>query len=119
MSWIKVLEANELPEGDRQVIKVGGREVMVIHHQGELFAIDNRCPHLRFPITLGRIDHECAIHCPWHRSAFDLKTGDVKAWAPWPPGVITRVLGTISREKTLPVFPVRIEDGGIWVQITK
>lgn len=114
MNWFKAIPDNELQPGDRRVVRVGKRQVLLLHHQGEIFAVDNACPHLGFPLQMGRVDDECALHCPWHRSAFDLRTGDVKTWSPWPPGV-GRVLGSLSREKTLPVYPVRVEDGSIWI----
>lgn len=50
----------------------------------------------------------------WRQSAFDLRSGDVKDWSPWPPGV-GRLLRATSRQKVLPVFPARVEEGSIWV----
>lgn len=52
--------------------------------------------------------------CPFHHSAFDLKTGNVKEWSPWPPG-LGRILGAISREKALKVYATKLEDGYVWV----
>jgi nitrite reductase/ring-hydroxylating ferredoxin subunit len=65
-------------------------------------------------LELGRLTDDCGIVCPWHRSGFDLATGDVKAWAPWPPGLGV-VLGATSRQKVLPTYPVKVEDGSVWV----
>jgi nitrite reductase/ring-hydroxylating ferredoxin subunit len=114
MNWIKVLSQDELPEGGRRVVEVGGRDILLLHHGGQIYAIDNNCPHMGAPLEGGKLTEDEAIVCPRHHSRFDLRTGKIKEWAPWPPAV-GRVLGAISREKPLPVFPTRIEQGGIWV----
>ncbi|MGD8996619.1 MAG: nitrite reductase (NAD(P)H) small subunit, partial [Anaerolineae bacterium] len=56
------------------------------------------------------------IVCPRHHSVFDLETGAVQEWAPWPP-VVGRALGAIYQENTLPVYPTKVENGRIWVGI--
>jgi len=66
------------------------------------------------PLEKGKVTEEGTLVCPRHRSEFNLRTGEVKKWAPWPPGV-GRVLGAISSEKPLPVYPTRIDQGSIWV----
>lgn len=114
MNWINVLSQSELPEGERQVVRVAERDVLLVNHQGHIHAVDNVCPHLRASLVKGELTEDGAIICPRHHSAFDLRTGDVKEWSPWPPAV-GRVLGAVSREKTLPVFPTKVEEGGIWV----
>jgi hypothetical protein len=38
----------------------------------------------------------------------------VKVWTPWPP-VVGQVLGKISTEKAIAVFPVKVEANSIWV----
>jgi nitrite reductase/ring-hydroxylating ferredoxin subunit len=115
MKWISALPASELSEGERKVIEVGGESVLLIHEAGQIYAIASACPHMRLPLKGGRVkDH--TITCPWHHSAFDLRTGDVKDWSPWPP-VVGKMLGTLRREHTLPVFPTKVEDGAIWVGV--
>jgi nitrite reductase/ring-hydroxylating ferredoxin subunit len=62
----------------------------------------------------GEITVDDDIVCPLHHSVFDLETGAVKAWAPWPP-VVGKLLGAVKPEQPLRVFPTKIEDGAIWV----
>jgi nitrite reductase/ring-hydroxylating ferredoxin subunit len=116
MGWTKVLEVEALSPGARQVVKVGDRAILLLNHEGQYHAVDNACPHLKLSLKKGKITPDGAIVCPWHRSAFDLCTGNAKEWTPWPPGV-GKVLGVISKEKALPVFPTRVEEGSIWVDI--
>ncbi len=114
MEWIDVLEESRLPEGAREVVQADGKNILVIRHRGQVYAIAARCPHMGAPLKGGRLTDDGAIVCPWHRSAFDLRTGDVKEWTPWPPAVGS-VLGVLRREHALPVFPVKVEAGRIWV----
>ncbi len=116
MKWIDVLDENRLGEGAREIVHVDGRPVLLVRHQGQVYAVAARCPHMGAPLKNGRLTDDGAIICPFHRSAFDLRTGDVKDWAPWPPAVGS-VLGALRRERALPVFPVKVEDGRIWVGI--
>jgi nitrite reductase/ring-hydroxylating ferredoxin subunit len=116
MSWTNVLPADSLPSGARQVVKIGKRTILLLNHDGQLKAVDNICPHLKLPLKKGKITEDGAIVCPWHRSAFDLCTGAVKVWTPWPPGV-GKVLGIVSPEKALPTFNVRVQEGSIWVEV--
>lgn len=114
MNWVRVLSEQELPEGERKVVEVEGKSILLVHYEGELYAINSHCPHMGGPLVKGRISPDGAIVCPWHHSTFDIRTGNVKEWSPWPPGV-GKVLGIISRKKALPVYPTRVEEGNIWV----
>ncbi|HET91653.1 MAG TPA: Rieske (2Fe-2S) protein [Chloroflexi bacterium] len=116
MTWIKVLSQTDLPAGSRQLVKAGGRDVLLVHHNGHIYAIANRCPHLGASLARGELTGDNAIVCPRHRSAFDLETGDVKAWSPWPPA-FGRMLGAVRREQALSVYPIKVEDGEIWIHI--
>ena len=114
MDWVNVLSQSELPEGERRVVRVTERDVMLVNHQGHIYAVDNVCPHLGASLAKGVVTEDGAIICPRHHSAFDLRTGDVKEWSPWPPAV-GRMLGVVSREKALRVYPTRLEENSIWV----
>lgn len=116
MSWIKVIPQDELPANQRKVVKVEQRNILLINHNNQVFAVENSCPHLKLPLQKGKITDDGALVCPFHRSAFDLATGNPTTWTPFPPG-IGKVLGLISQEKGLAVFPTRVEEGNIWVSI--
>ena len=115
MNWVQALAQDELPEGERRVVRIEERSILLIHHQGRLYALDSACPHMRLPLKGAKIEGD-TLTCPWHHSAFDLRTGDVKQWSPWPPAV-GRMLGALSREKALPLYPTKVEAGNIWVGI--
>jgi nitrite reductase/ring-hydroxylating ferredoxin subunit len=114
MNWIKVLSQDELPEGARSVVEAGGRNILLLRDKGQIYAVDNTCPHMGAALDGGKVTEDATIVCPRHRSAFDLRTGEVKEWAPWPPAA-GLLLGAVSRRKPLPVFPTKVEEGSIWV----
>jgi nitrite reductase/ring-hydroxylating ferredoxin subunit len=64
----------------------------------------------------GEATEDGRIVCPRHHSAFDLETGAVQEWVPWPP-VVGRALGAISQEKALPIYSTKIDNEDIWVGI--
>lgn len=117
MPLTKVLPVNDVPEDVRKVVDVGEYKVLVIHTGGKFFAVENRCPHMHLPLKNGRVSDDHAITCPFHRSAFDLESGDVKEWSPWPP-LVGKALGAIAREKALPVFETLEKDGWLLIADT-
>ncbi len=117
MTWTKVIEESQLPSDTRQVVKRDNYSLLLLNHHGQLYAVDNRCPHLKLPLKKGKITEDGAIVCPWHRSAFDLCSGAVKAWTPWPP-VVGQAMAMMSKEAKLPTFPIKVEAGSIWVDLT-
>jgi nitrite reductase/ring-hydroxylating ferredoxin subunit len=64
----------------------------------------------------GKITEDGAIICPWHRSAFDLTTGEVKIWTPWPP-VVGSVMARVSTAKAIATFPTKIENNQLWIEM--
>ncbi|MFD0484208.1 bifunctional 3-phenylpropionate/cinnamic acid dioxygenase ferredoxin subunit [Kineococcus sp. GCM10028916] len=59
--------------------------VSVFNVDGELFAIDDTCTHADESLAEGWVE-DCAVECPRHASAFDLRTG-----VPWSPPALTPV----------------------------
>ncbi|OKH53727.1 (2Fe-2S)-binding protein [Calothrix sp. HK-06] len=116
MSWTKVLAQDELSGDTRKVVKVEKRSILLLNHNNQIYAIENSCPHLNLPLKNGKITEDGSIVCPFHRSAFDLTTGQPSKWIPFPPG-IGKLMGMISTEKGVAVFPTRIEEGSIWIDV--
>ncbi len=114
MTWAQALPLSALQQNTRHKMTINNHDILLLWHKDEVHAIQSQCPHFKLPLTKGELTDDCAIICPFHKSAFDLKTGDVACWSPWPP-VVGKLLGKISKEKQLKVYPTRIEDDMIWV----
>lgn len=52
----------------------GGKEYCIVNLKGEIYAIDNICPHQGASLGLGEIKGE-EIICPLHQWRFNVKTG--------------------------------------------
>ena len=72
-----------------QVVVTGGPvPIVVFYDEGEVRAVDNRCPHMGFPLHRGTVS-DGILTCHWHHARFDLKSGctfdlfadDVQAYA--------------------------------------
>ena len=116
MTWTTALTADELAPGTRQVVKLEERSLLLLNESGKIHAVDSICPHLKLSLRKGKVTADGSLICPWHRSEFNLETGSVNKWCPFPP-VVGGVLGKISSEKALAVYPTKVEDGQISVDI--
>jgi nitrite reductase/ring-hydroxylating ferredoxin subunit len=69
-------------ERDGQLLtKVGTLPVVVFWLDGEAFAIEDRCPHLGFPLHQGTVEAGL-VTCHWHHARFDLVSGcTLDLWA--------------------------------------
>src|ERR1700682_770333 len=67
---------------DLQVVtKVGAWPVLVVWHEGRAYAIEDRCPHMGFPLHRGSCEAGL-LTCHWHHARFDLESGStLDPWA--------------------------------------
>lgn len=72
--WQGVCDVAELTEGRGFEAWMNGRPLALFLYQGEVFALDDRCPHHEGQLSLGRMENGEAI-CPLHGWNFDLATG--------------------------------------------
>ena len=64
----------ELTSKGRLVVRGSHRPILVVEDQGRIFALDNRCPHMGFPLDRGTIE-DGILTCHWHHARFDLASG--------------------------------------------
>jgi nitrite reductase/ring-hydroxylating ferredoxin subunit len=64
----------ELKAKGRFVLHGDHRPILVIYDRGRVFALDNRCPHMGFPLERGSIE-DGILTCHWHHARFDLESG--------------------------------------------
>ena len=88
---------SSIPVGEARAYTVGKFEIAVFNVAGDIFAVENRCPHTGGPLVLGSV-LDGTVVCPWHGARFDLCTGNV-------------VCG--PAENAVRTFPLREVDGQI------
>ena len=74
--FVEVAKKSQIPENGKVGIEVEGKHLALINLNGEIYAIDDDCPHEGGPLSEGQIIGE-EIECPWHTSHFNIKTGRV------------------------------------------
>jgi nitrite reductase/ring-hydroxylating ferredoxin subunit len=80
------------------VVPVDGHGVAVFWHEGRAWAVDNRCPHMGFPLSRGTV-RDGLLTCHWHHARFDLASG----------GTLDPFAGDVR------TFPTVIRDGAVFV----
>ncbi|MBI5183682.1 MAG: Rieske 2Fe-2S domain-containing protein [Nitrospinae bacterium] len=85
-SWITI-SLTELPNGKSKVVVIGGKPVIVVRTNEEVFALSAVCTHLgcivKWDASLNR------LICPCHAASFDLNGNVLGGPAPKPLSVIS------------------------------
>jgi nitrite reductase/ring-hydroxylating ferredoxin subunit len=90
----------ELKAKGRLVVHGRHPPILLIYDGGRIFALDNRCPHMGFPLDRGSVE-DGILTCHWHHARFDLASG------------CTFDLWTDD----IPICPVEVrDDGEIWIK---
>jgi nitrite reductase/ring-hydroxylating ferredoxin subunit len=89
----------KLKSRGRLVMHGDHRPILVIYERGRVFALDNRCPHMGFPLDRGCAE-DGILTCHWHHARFDLESGcTFDLWA-----------------DDVPTFPAEVRNGDVWVK---
>src|SRR5215212_8216032 len=64
----------ELRTAGRLVVRVDRHTLCLFADGDEVHAVDNRCPHMGFPLHRGTVC-DGILTCHWHHARFDLATG--------------------------------------------
>ncbi|MFB6196739.1 MAG: Rieske 2Fe-2S domain-containing protein, partial [Halobacteriaceae archaeon] len=73
--FVKVANVEDVRENTPKTVRADGHSIGLFYHEGEVFATDNRCPHMGFPLTDGSVDNGI-LTCPWHHARFEISCGD-------------------------------------------
>lgn len=99
--WIRAAAFSDVPTGEARAIRLPeGRSIALFNVEGRVYATDNQCPHMGYPLTRGAVRHGI-LTCDWHGRSFDLQGG-----------------GCFNYEcDDLQTFPVEIRQDEIWIQL--
>ncbi|MBA3460324.1 MAG: nitrite reductase small subunit NirD [Deltaproteobacteria bacterium] len=105
--FVRLASVSEVPRDGSIAVTYGDTQIAIFHvsARNEWYATQNSCPHTQAMVLargiVGDAHGTPKVACPLHKKTFDLRSGDcLSADAP-----------------SIAVFPVRIEDGGIYVEL--
>lgn len=137
-AFARVLDVKDLPPGGMRRVTFGDLDVLLAHTSAGIVAVDDRCPHMSAPLSIGRLEG-CLVDCPLHNGRFDLATGNPtrmpttggldadgayhSVWTPEgretkpdPPGIKAEARH-LTRVRRLRYYPVRITGDAIEVAV--
>lgn len=107
--WHKALKSESLQPRSLLKVEIEGEAVLLARlEDGTLAASSAVCPHEDADLSDGSI-YMGAVECPRHHYLYDLRTGENR----YPRNVFPSDLA--AGLAPLPLFPVKEEDGWIWV----
>lgn len=83
MRWLKVLEPDELAEGEVRGLSCEGRWLCASRIAGRVGVVEDVCPHQGAMISEGWVDDGLLV-CPRHGWEFDPATGQMPSGEPGP-----------------------------------
>ena len=136
--YAPMLPIDDLPSGAMRRVSAGDLDILLAHTPNGIVAIDDRCPHMSAPLSIGQLDG-CLVACPLHSGQFDLATGNptrmpttggldadgtyFPVWSPEgqdpkpdPPGLKSEAR-RLTRVRRLRYYPIRLREGQIEVAV--
>ena len=98
--FIKCAEVADIPEEGVIALNVAGHSIALAKSNGKIFAVDNRCPHMGYPLNRGSVQDGILI-CHWHHAMFDLASGCT--FHPFADDV--------------QAYPIDVRDGSVYVNV--
>ena len=99
-NFVRVADLKDVPEGTPKAVRVEGRSIALFQHQGNVYATDNQCPHMGYPLTRGRVRNG-VLTCDWHGWSYDMRGG----------GCFTGGCDDLD------TFPVEVRDSAIYIDV--
>jgi toluene monooxygenase system ferredoxin subunit len=100
MQWYEIMPADDLWIGEMRGVEVGGVKVLLVNVEDQVRAYLDRCPHRASRLSEGDLDGS-KLTCATHLWEFDALSG----------------LGINPQTSELVRFPVRIQNGSIYVAV--
>jgi len=99
--YVKLAGAHEIPGNKMKVFKIKDQEILILNVEGKFHAVENRCPHMGYPLYLGTLEGKI-ITCGFHYAKFDVTTG--------------KSLNTVTAEP-LETLKVKVQNSHVLVEI--
>ena len=107
--WFKAAREQDFPENGGACVSYKDLQVAVFNfsNRNEWYACQNLCPHKMQMILsrgiIGSTDGEPKVACPFHKKSFSLNSGKCLS----------------GDEEKIAVFPVKVEDGFVYIGFSR
>ncbi len=99
-TFVSVARFEDLQGKGCITVHPNGKTLVLFLYGDRVYALDNRCPHMGFPLDRGSVE-DGILSCHWHHARFDLASGGAfDLWA-----------------DDIDSFPVDLRDGEIYVDL--
>ena len=98
--FVKVAALSDVTEGKPRAVRVEGHSIALFQHEGAVYATDNQCPHMGYPLVRGRV-RKGVLSCDWHGWSYDMEGG----------GCFTGGCDDLA------TFPVEVRNGDIYIDV--
>ena len=100
--WTALCPTAEVLPGESHVAWFGEVALVIVNFDGIFYALEDRCTHEDFELSAGPYDAATGtIECTLHGAKFDVRDGRALCAPAYAP---------------VAKFPVKVEDGMIWVR---
>ncbi|MBI1257132.1 MAG: Rieske 2Fe-2S domain-containing protein [Chloroflexi bacterium] len=100
-AFVQTAQMSDLRDKGSLSVQVDGHPVVLFLYGDQVYAVDNRCPHMGFPLDRGTV-RDGILTCHWHHARFDLASG-----------------GTFDLfADDVRIFPVEVHDDQVWVDVS-
>jgi nitrite reductase/ring-hydroxylating ferredoxin subunit len=97
----RVASAAEVRAAGCLAAQAEGHTLALFAYGERIYAVDNRCPHMGFPLNQGSVK-DGILTCHWHHARFDLATG----------GAFDQFADDVR------AFPVEVRGDEVWVDLS-
>jgi nitrite reductase (NADH) small subunit len=107
--WFKAAREDQFPENGGACVKYKNLQIAVFNfsNRKEWYASQNLCPHkMQMSLSrgmIGSVEGEPKVACPFHKKTFSLRNGQCLN----------------ADEEKISVFPVKVEDGFVYIGFTQ
>lgn len=100
-AWQSVATLDQVKAKGSLTVHTGDHVIVLFLFGERVYAVDNRCPHMGFPLDKGTV-REGILTCHWHHARFDLASG----------GTFDQFADDVRS------FPVKVEGNEIWLDLS-
>jgi len=103
--WFRAAKVSDFPENGGACVRYQGMQIAVFNftRRNEWYACQNLCPHKKQMVLsrgmIGTTGEEPKVACPFHKRSFSLRNGECLN----------------ASEESISVFPVKVEDGFVYI----